>query len=93
MHATIRAYSDNPRLADALAERQDDVKAVVEGIGGFRAYYLVKTADGALSVSVYDDETGAAESTRAAAEWIRENLPDIGGSAPQVFSGEVVIGG
>jgi hypothetical protein len=91
MYATVRTYSDSPELADALAARQDDVKDVLQVIDGFRAYYLVKTGDGAVSVSVFDSEAGAEESTRAAAAWIRENLPDIGGTAPHVSSGEVVI--
>ncbi len=64
---------------------------LVSGIDGFKAYYLVRTADGAVSISVYDDEAGANESTSAAAIWIRENLPELGGSAPQVLAGEVVI--
>jgi hypothetical protein len=37
-----------------------------------------------------DNEAGA-NANSAAANWIRENLPDLGGSAPQVSSGEVVI--
>ncbi len=48
-------------------------------------------ADGAVSVSIYDNEAGANESTNAAATWIRDNLPEISGSTPQVSAGEVVI--
>lgn len=91
MYATVRTYSDNSALAAALAARQSEVKEVLGGIDGFRAYYLVDTGGGAVSVSVFDSEAGAEESTRAAAAWIRDNLPDIGGAAPQVWSGEVVI--
>jgi heme-degrading monooxygenase HmoA len=91
MYATVRTYSANPELADALVSNEADVKRLISGIDGFLAYYLVRTADGAVSVSVYDDEAGAAESNSAASAWIRENLPEIGGSAPQVSAGEVVI--
>jgi hypothetical protein len=42
-------------------------------------------------VSVYESESGAEESNRAAAAWIQENLPDLSVSAPQVSAGEVVI--
>jgi heme-degrading monooxygenase HmoA len=80
-----------PELADALVSNAADVKSLVSGIDGFKAYYLVRTADGAVSISVYDNEAGATESTSAAANWIRENLPELGGSAPQVSAGEVVI--
>jgi heme-degrading monooxygenase HmoA len=91
MYATVRTYSANPGLADALVSREADVKALITGINGFRAYYLVRTPDGAVSISVYDDEAGATESTSTAASWIRENFPELGGAAPQVSAGEVVI--
>ncbi len=92
MYATIRNYADNAGLADALVENEDEVRQIVSGIGGFRAYYLIKTDGGAASISVFGDEAGASESTRAAGEWVRENLPQFAGSPPQVTSGEVVIG-
>jgi heme-degrading monooxygenase HmoA len=91
MYATVRNYPASPELADALVSNAADVKGLVSGIEGFKAYYLVRTADGAVSISVYDNEAGASESTRAAADWIRENLPELGVSAPQVSAGEVVI--
>ncbi len=91
MYATVRTYSASPELADALVSNAAAVKSLISGIDGFEAYYLVRTADGAVSISVYGDEAGANESTSAAAGWIRENLPELGGPAPQVSSGEVVI--
>lgn len=91
MYATVRTYSAGPELADALVSNEADVKSLLSGIDGFKAYYLVRTPDGAVSVSVYGNEAGANESTNAAASWIRENLPELGSSAPQVSAGEVVI--
>ena len=91
MYGTVRTYSDSPELADALVRNEGDVKNLISGIDGFKAYYLVRTAEGAVSISVYEDEAGATESTSLAANWIRENLPDLGGSTPQVFAGEVVL--
>ena len=91
MHATVRTYSGSSELADALVSNADAVKSLISGIDGFTAYYLVRTADGAVSISVYDNEAGANESTQAAAKWIKENLPEMGSSAPQVSAGEVVI--
>lgn len=93
MYATIRVYSGSSELADALVENESEVKRIIQGIDGFKAYYLVRTQDGAASVSVYDNESGAEESNRVAAGWIRENLPDLTVSAPQVSAGEVVISG
>ena len=91
MYATVRNYAGNSELADALVENESEVKRLITGIDGFRAYYLIRTDDGAASVSVYDDKAGADESTRVAGEWLRENVPDVAGSPPQVSSGEVII--
>ena len=91
MHATVRTYSAGPELADALVSREGDVKSLISGIDGFKAYYLIRTADGAVSVSVYEDEAGSNASTQAAASWISENLPDLTGATPQLSFGEVVI--
>lgn len=91
MHATVRVYTGNAGLADALVENESEVRRIVSGIEGFHAYYLVKTADGAASVSVYENESGSEESNRAAAAWIKENLPDLTGASPEVSTGEVVI--
>jgi hypothetical protein len=91
MYATVRTYSTGPELADALADNEAEVKRLMSGIEGFKAYYFVRTAEGAVSISVFENEAGANESNRVAADWIRENLPELGGSAPQVSAGEVVI--
>jgi hypothetical protein len=91
MYATVRVYSGSRELADALVENESEVKRIIRGIDGFKAYYLVRTSDGAASVSVYENEAGADESNRVASDWIRENLPDLSVSAPQVSAGDVVI--
>jgi hypothetical protein len=91
MYATVRVYEASPDLADALAGRADDIKQLLRGIDGFEAYYLVKTDGGAVSVSVYDDKSGAEESNRVAAGWLRENMPDLPGTTPQISAGEVVV--
>jgi hypothetical protein len=90
MHATVRAYS-NPALSGKLQEHADDVKALIQGVPGFHAYYLIDTGDGVVSVTVCDDETGTSRSTELAAEWIRDNLPELGPSSPQVHAGNVVL--
>ncbi len=91
MFATIRVYSGSSELADALVEHESDVKRLIGDIDGFQAYYLVRTADGAVSVSVYDNQAGATASDQAARSWVSENLPDLNVSPPQVSAGEVAI--
>lgn len=92
MYATVRSYAGSGNLVEALVENESSVRELISGIDGFRAYYLIRTDDGgAVSVSVYDDQAGREESNRVAAAWIRENLPDLAVSPPQVSSGEVMI--
>ena len=92
MYATVRSYAGGEGLVDELIGREGEVKSLLAGIDGFRAYYMIRTDRGdAVSVSVYDDRSGAEASNRAAAEWIRGNLPSLSISAPQVSAGEVVI--
>jgi hypothetical protein len=91
MYATIRNYSGGRALADALAENQNAIHDLLTGIEGFRAYYVVRDDDGATTISVFDDRAGAEESTRVAAEWVAENLGDLGVAPPQVMTGEVAF--
>jgi hypothetical protein len=92
MHVTIRRYSGSPELANALVARESEVRDIITGIGGFKAYYLIRGGDGeATSISVFDSESGGEESNRRAAEWLRENLSDLSVSPPEVTAGEAVI--
>ena len=72
MHAVIRAYNGNSALADALVEHADEVRQVISGIDGFKAYYVLKLAEGTSAVSVFENRDGADESSRAAAAWLSE---------------------
>lgn len=91
MHAVIRAYSGNSDLADALVEHADEVRRVISGINGFKAYYVLRLAEGTSTVSIFDSEAGTEDSSRAAATWLTENLPGLRVQAPYVTAGEVVL--
>jgi len=91
MYAVVRSYRAGAELADVLISHATDVERVISAIEGFKAYYLVRTAEGAVSFSVFDDEGGAEESNKAVATWIREHLPAIAGVAPQITGGNVVV--
>jgi hypothetical protein len=91
MYVTIRRYVGNSELADQLAARSDEVKSVIEPVQGFRDYYLIKSGDGTASITICDDQAGAEESNRAAAAWVKENMPEIATSPPEISAGEVVF--
>jgi hypothetical protein len=90
VYASIRRYEGNDRLADAVAGHAEEVERLLRQIAGFQSYYMVRTAEGAVSVTLCDDEASARESNRAAAEFVRGTIPDAA-SAPQVSGGEVVL--
>jgi hypothetical protein len=87
----VRTYSVAPGLAEQLVGHGDDVKRLIGGIDGFRAYYLIRTDEGAVSVSLYDSQAGAEESARAAAGFLADVLGDLNVGAPQISAGEVVL--
>lgn len=91
MHLTMRYYAGNADLADQLAGRADEIKSVISEVPGFQSYYAVRLDDATVTITACDDEAGTAESTRVAAEWIRENMPDLTASPPMVSSGTVTM--
>ena len=91
MHAVIRHYRGNAQFFDELERRTDEVEQVIRGVPGFVNYVLVRTADGGFSVGVYEDEAGTEESTRVAADWIRQNLPQLTVGPPEVIEGGVIL--
>jgi len=87
MHLTMRYYAGNTELAAQLAARSDDIRSVISAVPGFEAYYLVQLDDATVSITVCEDEAGTTESSRVAAEWLRENMPDLTSGPPMVSSG------
>ena len=64
---------------------------LIREVPGFVAYYWIDAGDGAMvSTSVFEDRTGAEESTKRAADFVRENLASLLPNPPQVAAGEVV---
>jgi hypothetical protein len=90
MYAVVRRYKGATALFDELARREQDVKDVISGVPGFTAYYLVRSGDGGASITICQDQAGTAESSRRAAEWVRQNVPNSASSPPEVTEGEVL---
>ena len=54
------------------------------------AYYALNAgADEIASVNVFEDQAGAEESIRMAAEWVRQNLAALLPNPPEITEGEV----
>jgi hypothetical protein len=91
MHVVVRHYKGSSKLIDDLVGRRKDVEDLIKGVDGFVAYYLIKTADGGASISVFENQAGTAESTKRAAAYITENLAGVAAGPPEVIEGQTVI--
>jgi heme-degrading monooxygenase HmoA len=93
MYAVIRRYTVGRGSVDELLRRVDESAApLISKIPGFVSYYAVKAKDGRLaSISVFDTEAGADESTKVAATWVKENAANYSLSTPDITAGEVVV--
>ncbi|HEY2955128.1 MAG TPA: hypothetical protein VGK89_07755 [Candidatus Eisenbacteria bacterium] len=91
MFASIRKYSGSPLLTDELVKKQDDLKAIFQPVQGFYAYNLIKTTDGAISMTVCENKAGAEESNRVEAAWLKDKLPTFTTRPPEIWTGELRI--
>lgn len=91
MYAVIRRYSGVAKLIHELDNKKDEVVKVMRGAPGFIAYYAVRDGEALATVTISDDRAGADESTRLAAQWVRDNLPGVRVTTPEAIGGEVFI--
>ena len=92
MYAVVRRYTNEGQLADALVQRQQEVEELLRGVPGFRAYYALRANDGTVAtITVCDDQAGTSESTRRAAEWVRQNMSGAAITPPEVSEGETFL--
>ena len=91
MFAVTRSYTGASALIDAMAQRQSEVEGVITTVPGFVSYTAVRSGDSLTTITMCDDQAGVDETTRRAAQWVRENLPDAKITPEAVRSGEVFI--
>jgi hypothetical protein len=94
MHATIRTYEgvDQNRTDELTKKVGESLVPKLSKLEGFSDYYLIEAGNGVItSVGIFDTMTHASESTRVAADWIREeNLESAMPNPPKVTEGEIV---
>ena len=92
MYAAIRRYQVDPGSVDEVTRGiNEDFLPIIKEVSGFQAYYAVDAGGGRLAtVSVFEDQAGAEESTRKAGDYIRQNMASLLPDPPEVLQGEVV---
>jgi hypothetical protein len=94
MYAAVRRYEGVTDPAEAGRRVNEGFVPLIRQVPGFVAYYWVDAGGGVMvSTSVFEDQAGAAESTKRAAEFVRENLASLLPNPPQVTEGEIVASG
>ena len=92
MYMVIRRYTGASELADALVQRQQEVKDLISGVPGFKAYHALRTDWGDVAtMTICDDKTGTDESVRRAAIWVRSNLAKVEMRPPEIIEGETIL--
>jgi hypothetical protein len=92
MHAVVRSYSGPgaSELFDLVGQREEDVKNLIGTVPGFVSYAAFRSGDGGVTVTVCQDKTGTDESSRRAAEWVKENVSSMA-NPPVVTEGGTVL--
>ncbi|MFL6133679.1 MAG: hypothetical protein ACJ72A_12785 [Nocardioidaceae bacterium] len=92
MYAVVRTYSGQgaAELFDLLGQREEDVRALMTGVPGFVSYAAVRSGDGGVAVTVCEDKAGADESSRLAADWVKENVSATV-DRPTITEGDAVL--
>lgn len=92
MHVVVRTYNGQgaTELFDLLGQREADVKELISGVPGFVSYAAVATDGGGVTVTVCEDKEGTDESSRRAADWVKENV-EVASDPPAISEGDTVL--
>jgi hypothetical protein len=97
MYATIRRYTPkaaiDQKAFDGLKQRiEDGFVPMAQEIRGFHCYYAVNVGNKQLiTIGLFDDKAGAAESTRKAAEFVKKDPMKDQLGKPEVLEGELLV--
>ena len=99
MYATIRRYaakdpSKARQLFTDLKQRiENGFLPRIQSVPGFHCYYVVNVQDRELlTVSIFESQEGAQESTRQAAEFVKSDPARDQLRDPEIFEGDLLVG-
>jgi hypothetical protein len=92
MYAVVRSYAGQgaSELFDQLEQRNEEVEDLIGGVPGFVSYTAFRSGEGGTTVTVCQDKTGTDESSRRAAEWVKENISATA-DPPLITEGGTVV--
>ena len=93
MHATVRRYEgvDQNRTDELTKKVGESLMPRLSKLPGFGGYFLIEAENGVMtSIGFFDNSAQAEESTRIAADWVREEkLEGALPNPPRITTGTV----
>ena len=94
MHAIINRYEgvDKSRTVELTEKVSETLAPKLSKLPGFAGYYLIEAGNGVMtSFGLFENVEQADESTRVAAEWVREEkLETVLPNRPRITTGAVI---
>ena len=98
MYATIRRYTakeagKTKETFNSLKRRiEENFVPTLQDVRGFHCYYVLTSNDRELvTISIFENKSGSQESTRRAAEFVRNDPLKDQLSAPEIIEGELLL--
>src|SRR5918911_3627963 len=93
MFATIRRYTvQGAQMEEMARDIRENFLPRITQVPGFVSYDVLDAGDRLVTVSVFETREGAEESTRRAAEYVKQNPTfQRGLSKPEITQGEVRV--
>ena len=91
MYVAVRRYKVKAGSMDEIVRSvKEGFVPLISQAPGFMAYYGVDAGnDIVITVSIFQDQAGSDESTRLAADYVKQNLASLVQGPPEVTAGEV----
>jgi hypothetical protein len=98
MYATIRLYTPKggaltkTKIEELTHRIEQGFLPIVQEVPGFHCYYVLAASEKEfVTVSIFESQSGAKESNRRAADFVRNDpLKDLLGS-PEIAEGDVLV--
>ena len=88
MYTVIRRYEGVVDAAEVNRRAVEEFAPLLRDRPGFQGYWAVDGGDGVIAtISVFETAEAAADSTKAAAAWVQENIAHLVSGPPQVTAG------
>jgi heme-degrading monooxygenase HmoA len=88
MYTVIRRYQGVQNAEEVVRRAVEEFAPQLRDQPGFQGYWGIDAGDGILAtITVFETEEAAANSSAAAASWVQQNIAHLVPNPPQITSG------